>query len=35
MDDEYRSMKDSFGTINGIPEKLVTEFGFNPSHYDL
>ena len=36
MDDEYRINEGiSFGTVNGIPVKLVTEFGFNPTHYDL
>jgi hypothetical protein len=36
MDNEYRINEGvSFGTVNGIPVKLVTEFGFNPSHYDL
>lgn len=36
MDNEYRINEGvSFGTVNGIPIKLVTEFGFNPAHYDL
>jgi len=36
MDDEYHINEGiSFGTVNGIPVKLVTEFGFNPSHYDI
>ena len=36
MDDEYLINEGiSFGTVNGTPIKLVTEFGFNPSHYDL
>ncbi|MFK7783470.1 MAG: hypothetical protein AB8B56_00065 [Crocinitomicaceae bacterium] len=36
MDNEYRINEGvSFGTVNGIPIKLVTEFGFNPEHYDL
>ena len=36
MDDEYRINEGiSFGTVNGVPIKLVTEFGFNPAHYDL
>jgi hypothetical protein len=36
MDGEYRINEGvSFGTVNGIPVKLVTEFGFNPLHYDI
>ena len=36
MDDEYRINEGiSFGSLNGIPVKLVTEFGFNPTHYDI
>ena len=36
MDNEYQINEGvSFGTVNGVPIKLVTEFGFNPSHYDL
>ena len=36
MDNEYRIKEGiSFGTVNGIPIKLVTEFGFNPAHYDI
>ena len=36
MDNEYRINEGiSFGTVNGSPIKLVTEFGFNPAHYDL
>ena len=36
MDNEYQINEGvSFGTVNGIPVRLVTEFGFNPSHYDI
>ncbi|MDW5289649.1 hypothetical protein [Formosa sp. PL04] len=36
MDNEYQINEGvSFGTVNGIPIRLVTEFGFNPSHYDI
>jgi hypothetical protein len=36
MDGEYRINEGiSFGTVNGIKLKLVTEFGFNPSYYDI
>ncbi len=36
MDDEYRINEGvSFGTLNGIPIKMVTEFGFNPTYYDI
>ena len=36
MDGEYRINEGiSSGTVNGIKLKLVTEFGFNPKHYDL
>lgn len=36
MDNEYMINEGvSFGTVNGIPVKLVTEFGFNPTHYDI
>lgn len=36
MDDEYRINEGiSAGTLNGVPVNLITEFGFNPSHYDL
>jgi hypothetical protein len=36
MDGEYRIKEGiSFGTVNGVPIKMVTEFGFNPMHYDI
>jgi hypothetical protein len=36
MDGEYKIKEGiSFGTLNGVPVKLVTEFGFNPAHYDI
>ncbi len=36
MDNEYRINEGvSFGSLNGVKTKLVTEFGFNPKHYDL
>jgi len=36
MDGEYKINEGvSFGTVNGVPVKLVTEFGYNPDHYDI
>lgn len=36
MDNEYRINEGvSFGSLNGVNCRLVTEFGFNPDYYDI